>query len=146
MVFEYLQSCHCLVLFNRHSLVLFTCLFVYSLPVPFPIIFVFLFVLICWISTYACPRLCLQPPLVLQPRDSRTRPSPVSRTRIWISLDIIVCWLTTLDCVLFSGACHIKENHFFTPEFCLAIGSYSPCLTVMPLQFKANRVMEHSHF
>ena len=104
---------------------------IYSLPVPFPIIFVLLFVLICWISTYACPRLRLQHiPLVLQPRDSRTRPSPVSWTRIWISLDIIVCQLMTLDCVLFSGAYHIKENYFFTPEFCLAIGSYSLCLTL----------------
>ena len=56
---------------------------IYSLPVPFPIISVLLFVLICWISTYACPRLRLQHiPLVLQPRDSRTRPSPISRT--WI--------------------------------------------------------------
>ena len=104
----------------------------YSLPVPFPIIFVLLIVFICWISTYACPRLRLQHiPLVLQPRDSRTRPSPVSLTQIWISLDIIVCWLTTLDCVLFSGAYHIKENHFFTPEFCLAIGSYSLSLTII---------------
>ena len=128
MVLEYLQSCHSLVVFNRHSLVLFTCLFVSSLPVPFPIIFV----LICLISTYACPRLCLQPnPLVLQPRDSRTRPSPVSRTRTRTSLDILVCRLTTLDCVLFSGACHIKENLFFTPESCLAVGSYYPCTTLL---------------
>ena len=129
MVFEYLQSCHSLVLFYCYSLVLFIRSFVSSLPVPFPIIFVLLFVLICWISTYACPRLRLQPiPLVLQPRDSRTRPSPVSQTRIWISLDIIVCRLTTLDCVLFSGACHIKENLFFTPETRLAIGSYYPSI------------------
>ena len=28
MVLEYLQSCHSLVVSNRHSLVLFTCLFV----------------------------------------------------------------------------------------------------------------------
>ena len=132
MVFEYLQSCHNLVLFNRYSVVLFTRYFVSSLPVPFPIIFVLLFVLICWISTYVRPRLRLQPiPLVLQPRDSQTRPSPVSRTRIWISLDIIICRLTTLDCVLFSGACHIKENLFFTPELRLAIGSCYPSITIL---------------
>ena len=89
-----------------------------------------LFVLICLISTYACPRHRLQPiPLVLQPRDSRTRPSPVSRTRTRISLDTIVCRLMTLDCVLFSGACHIKANLFFTPESRWAIGSYYPCIT-----------------
>ena len=130
MVFEYLQSCHSLFLFNRHSLVLFACLFVSSLPVPFLIIFVLLIVLICWISTYACPRLRLQPiPLVLQPRDSRTQPSPVSRTQTWISLDTIVCRLMTLDCVLFSGACHIKEILFFTPESRLAIGSVTRSLT-----------------
>ena len=118
---------------------------IYSLPVPFPIIFVLLFVLICWISTYACPRLRLQHiPLVLQPRDSRTRPSPVSQTRIWISLDIIVCRLTTLDCVLFSGACHIEENNFFTPEFCLAIGSYSLCQTTTGLMSKTSKLYQVS--
>ena len=49
MVLEYLQSCHSLVLSNRHSLVLFTCLFVSCLPVPFPLIFV----LICFRPTLA---------------------------------------------------------------------------------------------
>ena len=47
MVLEYLQSCHSLVVSNRHSLVLFTCLFVSSLPVPFPL----MFVLICLLPT-----------------------------------------------------------------------------------------------
>ena len=94
------------------------------LPVPFPNNSVLLFVLICLVSTLACPRLRLQPnPLVPQPRDSRTRPSPVSRTHYWITLDIIVCRLTTLDCVLFPEACHIKAYLFFFPEFRLPIGS-----------------------
>ena len=79
-----------------------------SLPVPFPNNSM-LFVLICLVSTLACPRLRLQPnPLVPQPRDSLTRPSPVSRTCNWITLDIIVCRLTTLYCVLFPEACHVK--------------------------------------
>ena len=126
MVLEYLQSCHSLVVSNRHSLVLFTCLFVSSLPIPFPL----MFVLICLLPTYACFRLRLQPnPLVLQPCDSRNRPLPVPRTRTWIILDILVCRLTTLDCIPFSGFCDIKENLFFTPEFCLAIGSYTLTLT-----------------
>ena len=59
MVLEYLPSCHSLVVSNRHSLVLFTCLFVSSLPVPFPLIFV----LICLISNHACLRLRFQPNL-----------------------------------------------------------------------------------
>ena len=130
MVFRYLQSCHSFVLFYRYSLVLFICSFVSSLPVPFPIISVLLFVLICWISAYTCPRLRLQPsPLVPQPRDSWTQPSPVSRTRNWISLDIIICRLMTLDCILFLEACHNKEYLFFIPEFCLAIGSCYPSIT-----------------
>ena len=124
MVLVYLQSCYSLVLFSRYSLALFIRSFVSSLPVPFPINSVLLFVLICWIQTYACPRLRLQPNLLVpQPRDSWTQPSPVSRTCNWITLDIIVCRLTTLDCVLFPEACQIKEYLFFFPEFHLAIGS-----------------------
>ena len=126
MVLEYLQSCHSLVMSNRHSLVLFTCLFVSSLPVLFPL----MFVLIRLLPTYACFRLRLQPnSLVLQPRDSRNRPSPVPRTRTQIILDILVCRLMTLDCIPFSGFFDIKDNLFFTPEFCLPIGSYTLNLT-----------------
>ena len=82
-----------------------------SLPIPFPSNSVSLFVLIYLISNHACLRLRFQPnPLVLQPRDSRTRPSPVSRTRIRITLDILVCRLTTLDCVPFSGCITLKKT------------------------------------
>ena len=95
-----------------------------SLPDPFPSNSVLLFVLICLVPTHACPRLRLQPnPLVLQPSDSRFRPSPVYWTRHWISLDISVCRFTTLDCLYFSEDCSNKEYHFFIPEFRLAIGS-----------------------
>ena len=82
-----------------------------SLPIPFPSNSVSLFVLIYLISNHACLRLRFQPnPLVLQPRDSRTRPSSVSRTRIRITLDILVCRLTTLDWVPFSGCITLKKT------------------------------------
>ena len=95
-----------------------------SLPIPFPSNSVLLFVLIYLVPTLACPRLRLQPnPLVPQPRDSRTRPLPVSRIQHWISLDTSVCRLMTLDCLPFLEACFNKESPFFIPEFRLAIGS-----------------------
>ena len=116
-----------------NSFRLFICSLISSLPVPFPNNSLLLFVLICLVSTLACPRLRLQPnPLVPQPCDSRTRPSPVSRTHNWITLDIIVCQLTTLDCVLFPEACHIKEYLFFFPEFRLANGSCYLSITENP--------------
>ena len=149
MVIEFLQSHHSLVLSRCYSFGLFICSLFSSLPVPFPNNFrvficslfsslpvpfpnnsVLLFVLIGLVSTHACPRLRLQPnPLVHQPRDSRTRPSPVTRIRHWISLDITVCRLTILDCLLFLEACYNKEYSFFIPEFRLAIGSCYPVIT-----------------
>ena len=101
-----------------------------SLPIPFQSNSVSLFVLIYLVSTLACPRFRLQPnPLVPQPRDSRTRPSPVSRIQHWISLDTSVCRLITLDCLPFLEACFNKESPFFIPEFRLPIGSCYPFLT-----------------
>ena len=123
MVLEYLQSCHSLVLSNRHSLVLFTCLFVSSLPVPFPL----MFVLICYWPTLALDSDSSLTPWYFSPVtpgiDPRLSLGPE------LILDILVCQLTTLDCIPFSGFYDIKENLFFTPEFCLAIGSYTLSLT-----------------
>ena len=102
-----------------------------SLPDPFPSNSVLLFVLICLVSTHACPQLRLQPnPLVPQLRDSRIQPSPVFWTRHWISSDTSVCRFMTLDCLSFPEACSNKEYHFFIPEFRLAIGSCYPVITV----------------
>ena len=104
-----------------------------SLPIPLPINSV-LFVLICLVPTLACPRLCLQPnPLVPQPRDSRTRPSPVLRIRYRISLDTSVCRFTTLDCLPFIEACCNKKYPFLFPEFCLAIGSCYQIITQLSI-------------
>ena len=130
MVLEFLQSRHSLVLSRCYSFGLFIRSLFSSLPVPFPSNSVLLFVLICLTSTYACPRLRIQPnPLVHQPCDSWTRPLPVSWIRNWISLDITVCRLATLDCLLFLEACYNKEYSFFIPEFRLAIGSCYPFIT-----------------
>ena len=129
MVFEYLQSCHSLVLFYCYSLVLFIRSFVSSLPVPFPIIFVCFDLLDLDLRLTPTLSPAYSSGTSAPAPEPRTRPSPFSRTRIWISLDIIVCRLMALDCVLSSGACHIKENPFFTPETRLAIGSYYPSIT-----------------
>ena len=123
-----LFSCHSIPFPN--NICVFIRSLISSLPVPFPNNSVLLFVLICLVSTLACPRLRLQPnPLVPQPRDSRTRPSPVSRIQHWISLDISVCRLTTLDCLPFLEACSNKEYLCFIPDFHLAISSCYPFIT-----------------
>ena len=129
MVIEMLQSCHSLVSSRCCSFGLFIhsvfsshpipfpnniCVFIRSFIssfIPFPSNSVLLFVLIYLISNHACLRLRFQPnPLVLQPHDSRTRPLPVSRTRIRITLDILVCRLTTFDCVPFSVCITLKKT------------------------------------
>ena len=107
------------------------CSLISSLPDPFPDNSVLLFVLICLVLIYACPRLRLQPnPLVPSPCDSRLRPTPVFWTCFWIALDRTVYRHTILDCCVFPEAYPNKEYYFFIPEFCLAIGSCYRILTL----------------
>ena len=114
------------------NICLIVCSLISSLPDPFPNNSVLLFVWICLASTNACPRLRLQPnPSVPSPCDSWFRPTPVYWTCHWITLDITVCHRTILDCCLPLEVCLNKEHYFFIPEFCLAIGSCYPNLTLI---------------
>ena len=113
-----------------NNICLIVCSLISSLPDPFPDNSVLLFVWICLVLIYACPRLRLLPKTPApSPCDSRLRPTPVHWTCLWITLSITVCQRTILDCCLSLEVCFNKEHYFFAPEFCLAIGSCYRILT-----------------